>query len=334
MKLPQDNLFLRPIIQFGLVLFSVFFTLAISYYRLSNSPILDPQPSLYAPSQEIKDKQHIVVGFAMHNFLLFDIINNDFLLDATVWFAFDATTISIKDLDDFSFSKAEIVQKAGPYLETKDGKITARYDIRLRFSTNLIYRLFPLDRHRIYLTLNNKALSTDNVLFSCESKSLVVSKTIYTFGWSVENQRVQCGAGRLNFADKQFSFPRIIFSIDFAQTSMRQFTFIVLPLFILLFLAIFAFALNLRKDFEVIMAIAGASIAALLSYRFVIEGMSPKVTYYMLSDLLFLLFLVLLFVVIFIDIFYRQHIEERRGSIVFLFYGAFLCAWSYLLFVW
>ena len=95
----------------------------------------------------------------------------------------------------------------------------------------------------------------------------------------------------------------------------------------------FLFSLDPKKYREAIMTISAATVPAILAYRFVIETISPKVSYFMLSDHIFSLFLFLSFLV-FVTIFYFENFLVAPGLLVITFHILLILSWAYLLFIW
>lgn len=277
---------------------------------------------------------NIKVGLNLQNFTTFNVVENNFIADVNLWFEFDSDEISLKELENFTFSKGEILSKSEPVV---NGNFV-RYDLRVKFSSNLNYKYFPLQDHKINITLDNKNLDGKKISFYSDKNSFSVSESLYTPGWKALNADAKSGVRTINLGSgKTLTYPRVVFSVDFMQGSLKQFIFISLPILIALLVALCAFAMSWRRDFSTIIGLTSASLAAIVSYRYVIEKVSPKTSYYMLSDHLFTFVLLLIFAIFFIDIFFRDSLEKHknaRGVIVFIFYFMVILGWLYLLFIW
>jgi len=317
----------------------------ISLYRFEN---LDTSPSIQ-PIEQLKkynkNLETIPTGIYIRNFIDFDIIKNDFTIEAIVWFIIDPSKISIESLGKFYFSKGLFIKTTMltpnviPLIKNlKDGKQMVEYDVRIKFSSNLNYRLFPLDSHRLYLTLTNKHISAEKFYFDIEPDNYLVSKTLYTFGWTNIRNDVKTGYTEFPLCKSSLAgnpkYPRIVVSMDFLLSSLRNILLIFMPLFVVFFLSLFSFSFDPSKNRETIMSISAAVVPAILAYRFVIEAMSPKVTYFILSDQIFNMFLLLAFFIFFINEFYLVKIKEYRGLLVLSFHLILIISWYYLLFIW
>ena len=136
---------------------------------------------------------------------------------------------------------------------------------------------------------------------------------------------------------------KVIFSIDFKRSGYRFIFLIFIPIFLIFFIGLFSFAFNPedKNSRSTIMNLASASLASLLAYRFVINNMAPSgVGYFMLSDHIFNLFLVLSFIELCVAISLVCYQKETdfviigRGLLFIFFHLASLIVWYYLLFLW
>jgi hypothetical protein len=327
------SLFLKPFVQSCSIAFISALIIVFAQIKLRQNVFADPISKI----ENIENDTKVKVGLNLQNFIKFNIVDNNFIADINLWFEFDPKEVSLEDIDAFSFSKGEILNK-NSVLETRKDKIFIRYDLRLQFASNLNYKYFPLEDHKIYITLDNKNLNGKKVNFISDKTDTSVSDTLYTPGWKVLNFDAQSGIRSVNLgANNVLIYPRVIFSVDFMQASLRKFIFILLPILIALLIALCSFAISWRRDFSTIIGIASGSLVAMVGYRYVIEKISPKTSYYMLSDHIFTFFLLLLFIIFFIDIFFRDSLEKHRnarGIVVFCFYVVVIIGWFYLLFIW
>lgn len=326
-----NKLLLRPYVQICSMLLVFLLFIVTASFKLSHPVFNDFKPSLEATAIQ----PTIKTGLTLQNFLTFDVVANQFIADVAVWFLIDPKKSSLADIAKFSFNKADIIEKNEPIIkEQADGNLFVRYDLRIKFSSNINYKYFPLDAHRIFLTLQNKYLDGNEQTFFLEPHALVIPGTVFMPGWQIQKTDGFAGLALLPIGNDIVKFPRVVFALDIVQDSTRDFIFIILPMLIILLLSLCAFGLKIRIYFDSVLNITTAGIAAILAYRYVIEKISPNVSYYLLCDHLFSLFLVLLFLIFFIDIFYQEKIDTHRGLIVMGMYGALVLGWLYLLFIW
>src|SRR5205085_4826973 len=118
-------------------------------------------------------------------------------------------------------------------------------------------------------------------------------------GWHKFNAHAHAGYLEERLQQEAFRYPAAVFSIDYGRyTNVRNIFMILLPMLLLFFIALFSLIINPRDNFTFVLTIPVSAIAGLISFRFVVEAMSPKVGYFMYSDYFFVLFLVLVFAIL------------------------------------
>lgn len=326
--------FLKPVVQISAIGLLFAFIVGTGFLKINKREFIDAQPSVL----QISAPNTVKVGLNIQNFLGFEIVQNQFIIDGNIWFIFDPRVISQESVAQFTFNKGEIIERSEPFVQKmSDGSVMLRYDIKVKFSANLVYKYFPLDVHRLYIVLNNKHLDAHSVEFYMHENNFVVSNTLYIPGWHVEERHLKNGYASWAMSNDEselFKYPRIVLALDLVPSTMRDYIFIMLPLLIILLLSLGAFALNLKTHFGSMLSITTTGIGALLTYRYVIEGIAPQVSYYLLSDHIFSLFLLFLFFLFFIEVFYKEKIDPYRGAAVTIIYMLLGVCWTYLLFVW
>lgn len=237
------------------------------------------------------------VGMFIHNFPEFDIVQGIFTVDVIVWFRFDPELVSLDRIEDFKFDKASVVSKRDLGLKLGGVFVIASFDMRIKFNAALNYDNFPLDDHRLNFALSNDQLSPSDATFHSSRTSFIISSEAKTQGWKYVDKQVKFGYSedKLDPLDKKKNIyhPRVVFSIDYERAGTRYLISIFLPLLLVFFIALFSFAFDpvTASTYNVVSMSTGA-ITALIAYRFVIENMSPSVGYFMLSDYIFIYFLI------------------------------------------
>ncbi len=244
----------------------------------------------------------VQVGLLIEEFQQFSIVNNQFVFDGILWFKFNPDAISIDTLQKFSFEYGTLVYRSPPDVKLVDEQLLVRYNIRLRYHSELDYRDFPLDDHVIYIIFTNRFIQPSEVIFKSSQREFRVDADMEYRGWKLADKDVESGylESKLDPHDpsKTVLFPAIIFSLDYSRTSIRYTLSIILPLAIMFFLVLFSLSLHLRAAIPT----AAGGITAILAYRFVIENLSPRVGFFMMSDFIFFLFLGLALIVFMINV--------------------------------
>jgi hypothetical protein len=325
--------FAHPLYQFGLIGALVFFIfqsvdrICDSFYTSDQLPSIQ----LFKDSDQQIFSKSIECGFYLKNFIEFNHINNKFVINGTIWF--ESQKDIAADLDKFSVGKGEIIFKSDPVLSEINGRSIAEFDLKLEFPANLTYRYFPLEDHVISFAISNAHLAKKGFALKSQEDNFQISPNLYVDGWNIFKKRVFSGYEKIKIGRDEVLNNRVVFTIDFLQTSKRLFMLIITPLIICMFLAFMAFSIDFVR-FEPLMNLVLSSIAAIIGYRFVIETLSPKVSYFIFSDVFFLLILLFTCAAFFLNAFYREKIVKIVDWVVFAIYLLFSISWYVILKWW
>lgn len=319
--------FAHPTYQLILMFLSLFCVGFITKNKLDKFYSTDKTPTVL-PNQ---DKKTIRSGFYLKNFLEFDVIANKFILDGVVWF--EGVDGIEKYLDKFSVGKGSLLYKSDAIIETINNKKIYRYEVKIEFPANLTYKYFPLSDHVISFVISNPYLAEKGYNLEAQEDDFQVSPTLYVDGWVLSAKKVDSGVELVPVFGVKGKNSRLVFSLDFSQTSRRVFILILFPLIVGLFLSLFAFSIDFSR-FSSILSLSTAAITSIIGYRFVIESMSPKVSYFMFSDIIFLLILIFTCIAFCCNSFYREKINPFVDWLVLSMYSSFIVMWYAVLSWW
>ena len=325
---PAQIVKIRPWLQVLLILISTSVIWLSLYNRLNlfitddpEPPVINVTPETYKHFGGFPDT--IKVGLYINQFRKFNMVENNFDFNGIIWFEFNPDIISLDTLEKFEFEKGKIKHKSDPDTQLISGRLLVRYNIRVSFNSPLNYADFPLDNHRLNLIIANHFVSPSAVLFSSSAREFVVKARTESFGWERINRNVTTGFQKAEIDPhddrKTIFYPVAIFSLDYSRYGIRYVLSIILPLLLIFYLSLFSFSWG--EDLSGLNLTIG-SITATLGYRFVIENLSPKTGYFMLSDYIFFLFLTanaFTFFINLIDIYAKRlNWVEKFSSLIFL----------------
>ena len=304
---------ISPVVQLAGILTTSLLIMFFFYQSMGDVPIRD----VYAPVTILTPQRlaefgglpaEVGVGMFLRAFPRFDPIRGDFIADITLWFLFDPRLISIERISEFAFERAVIVNRSTPYVRVIRNNVLVRYDLRVQQSVPFDYRDFPFDGHRLNLALVNYFLSPSEVIFTSSRGDLVINPDLDILGWQCVERRVTAGFGeeRLNIQESRqdSAYPRVVFAFDFERAGSRHIVSIFVPLLLIFFIALLTFSFDpLSAAMASILSLSATAVTALIAYRFVIENMSPQVGYFMVSDYVFLMFLIACCIIFFINVF-------------------------------
>ena len=125
----------------------------------------------------------VKVGLHLNNFPEFDVRTSSFIFDGIIWFLFDQSAMSIETIDKFSFSRGTILQKSVPNTKFIGGEYFVQYDIRVAFKADLNQKYFPFDDHRIYIGVENRYVTPQELLFTSSLGSFLYARDMMIIGW-------------------------------------------------------------------------------------------------------------------------------------------------------
>jgi hypothetical protein len=283
---------------------------ALSYSSRYNRVFMEAEPTFqiltpkdYAVSEY--SRVAVEVGLFIRSFSVFDMIKGSFTFTGSIFFKYDPNTIKLEEFNDFTFSKGEILEKSVPQTMLVDGKIYVRYDIKVSIVSALEYQRFPLDSHRIDIGVINRAFSASslnylsfvgkNTRFHVNQESVAETPQ-----WKMLRKFVRYGGIGENFdtysKEAVLYYPVAYFTLEYVKKGMKNALIIVLPIILMLFISLFAMALDPTKYKTTSISLATTALSAIIAYRFIIEKISPEVAYFMLSDYLYFIFLIAIFV--------------------------------------
>lgn len=282
------------------ILIIVFFAVPLSYFNTD-----DVVPSLAegdVSSLEEMQIRHFSVkvntGLFVKNFTVFNPIKDEFVMDCILWFEFDPSELMSDIVGKFDFGNGKILYKSPPDVRVVGDKVFVKYDVRVSFKGNLVYKKFPLNDHKVTIILTNDFVTPEEMYFQVDESGFDMSQDVKLHNWLVKDLDVETGYTKVsldkNDPEKTASHPKVLFTIKVEKASIRRLLIIFVPFFTAAFFALFAFLMglaNVRGRFS----LSITAITALLGYRFVIERMMPSVGYFTTTDSIYTFLLVFVF---------------------------------------
>ena len=306
-------------LQLSVVLIMIVSLVLLFYYPNKRFLSSDPKSvfNIIKPSYKSKQIIEIKTGIYIKNFTVFDIIKNEFVMNAIIWFEFNPHQINLNTIKKFSLEKGKILKKSKPKTKKIGNKLWVYYKIKAKFSTNLDYRLFPIEDHKIYIKLINSQMNPDSEILVSYNTDLTIKDKIFTGDWKNIGKEVEYGYIEHSFdkhkKEKITKYPIVLFELYFEKAGIRKTLAIFLPLFMVFFLSLFSLLINI-KDSEVIFSLSAGSTTALIFSLIVIESMSPDVRYFTIANKIYTLLLIVSFVILLLNIYIAKEIEKETNE--------------------
>ena len=308
-------------VKFKIVIFLSLFLYVIGLfaYALKDFRSEDQVPSVEAITLNMRKQfrdlsAKVRTGLYIKNFPTFEFTQNHFVVDALIWFEFNKNELMLKTVEKFSFENSTMRSKSAPHVSINGDNILAKYDITFDVKTNLDFKRFPLDDHRLSMVLTNEFVSPAEMYFDddADAVSFTIADDIFLSNWSVYSRNTIPGYSSISIdehhTNRRSSHPKVAFTADFAKNGINRILIIFVPLFAAMFFALFTFLMSFNNHSGKT-TLAVTAITALLGYRFVLQQMSPPVGYFTITDKIYLFFLIFsLLIFIFQLILLRQYL--------------------------
>ena len=190
----------------------------------------------------------------------------------------------------------------------------------------------------------NTFVTPSEVVFRVNKSSFAQSESVFIPDWQQIDYSVRSGYEEqdIDKYDKRkiIRIPKVMYELDFIRSGVNLIMLILLPIFLIFFIGLFSFAFDPVEAQMPIVVIATTALTSLVAYRFVIQRMSPTVGYFLLSDLVFTLFLAFTFLVFIMGVSVVRSSKMPKSLIIFrglfflVFHVVVIVTWFYLLFYW
>lgn len=285
----------------------------------------DPRPFII-PNQQLPGATPAKIRIGMHirSFSRTDILQNELGFEGTIWFNFNEQEVSLADIEKFTIEKGEILERSAPSISHHNDMTLAQFYVCARFKTTPNYRSYPLDDHSLFIIITNQLIRAEHAIFETQQNNFTKAPDVTIPNFNIEKLSFETGYTETSFPingrEETVRHPRAIFTVECNRIDIRHFLIIFLPLVLIFFFTLFAFSVDEKTNGIKSSSLAISGIPALISWRFVIESLSPNANYFMLSDYLFFLFLVLVFIVfIFTTDVPITSLRTKQGCIILLY---------------
>lgn len=268
-----------------------------------NTTDLSPEFSIIDAAKQKEFGEFTVkvkTGLYLKNFTKFDILNNQFIFDALLWFEYHSNEIMLENIGKFSVDNGKVINKSSPDIRVFDDVVVATYDIRIDCKANLDFKKFPFEDHKLSIVITNNAVTPYEMFFIVDNTTFNIAPDLNISNWKVKSLNTDSGyfspAVDTKSADKGAAYPKAIFTVNVQKTGIRKVLVIFLPIYLVMMLSLFSFLMAIN-NYVGRFSLASAGISAELGYRFVLDKMIPEVSYFTIADSLYLVLLVSSFLV-------------------------------------
>lgn len=295
------------LIHIAIIFFLISFP-ARFYY--SKDPFLSLQEE-YRYKNKISNIKNTSINFFIQDFLDADMNKGSAKIDIIM-----KTTYNKKYVDPSDFTKISSIYGYIKHMmkvnskELENDLVEDTWKILFVGSFDLNYSLFPFNDH----VLNFAFLFPKTVFPIIHSGAISHSSLDDINGWKIIKSD--------SFFEEETELGKKVWcSIAMSKTGYRQATAIILPLYLLLLISLFSLSFDSSKAYSAILSV----ILAMNAFRVFLENATPKTSYFVMSDEIFLIFLIIAFLILMIHLFSQTiHIYFRYAFLISIHIGIIL----------
>lgn len=318
-----------------LILIYFFFHKNKSFLSSNIKPVLLPMSSLKIHG-DVSKIIPVKTGIIVEEFPVFNIDRNNFVINCMVWFKFNRCLIDLESIGAFSFlNTSTVYKKELVKILAMGDDFFVQYKVLFGYSINVDQKFFPINDHSLYLVMINESFSAEEIVFDVNSSAINFVKDLNIEDWNLIGSNAEAGYGLLTIpgvSTVPITHPEVLYTMNVKKAGLRKAALIIIPILLILFIATSTVLMPPSSAISIVIG----SLTGILTYRFVINTMSPNVGYFTLADhiynfcllLIFITFLLVLIGVIH-DTGYNRLIGEiwifgtRISVIVLIFYLLF-----------
>ncbi|MFA5074747.1 MAG: hypothetical protein WC436_01440 [Candidatus Babeliales bacterium] len=241
-----------------------------------------------------KNSTKVSTGLSIINFPVFSFTQNNFLINAYVWFKYPSGKNLINMIEKFDFKESEIIYKSSPSIEKlndKEDLAVFQVKVSLKFP-DLNHKNYPIGDHRLNIILENTSVMYDKFYFTTIDSNFELSENISISNWRPEKTTVQAGylETEIKFDNEssKINYPCALFSIDLKNINLRETITLYLAMFGIFLISLLSLLMPL-SPYIMRMSAATASVPILILFRTVILQLSPPSGTFNKADFLYFL---------------------------------------------
>ncbi|MCS7113853.1 MAG: hypothetical protein RMJ15_02840 [Nitrososphaerota archaeon] len=221
------------------------------------------------------DSADVKVGVWLVNVEKIDLAASSYRLDFYLWFKFNPSEISLKELKEFEFvngfpAKYEVgVDEERGYLE---------YRVRGDFIKTFDFTRYPYEAHKLTVELEHKNLNASYMRFR-EDPTSGIDKNVNVAGWDIGDFGV--GVTEHSYGDQAFS--RFVFSITLKRPPLSAFVKSVLPVAVITTISLLAFFIS-PQNFSQRIGLGVTTLMSATAFHLSLLSGIPPVGYLTLAD--------------------------------------------------
>ncbi|MSR86080.1 hypothetical protein EXS74_01650 [Candidatus Woesearchaeota archaeon] len=187
------------------------------------------------------------------------------------------------------------------------------YRIQANLNSPIDLRSFPFDAQKMQIILEDKAKTTENLIYITNVEESGIDPSIVFTGWNMDGW--SANVSEHNYSVYNETYSQYVFSIDISRIVLNAFLKTFLPVIFIMLVVVFSFLIDPDKV-STRLTMAGSSLVASVMFHVSISNQIPPVGYLTFADkFMMVTYMVLLFSFI-INIAMLELQERKKTEVV------------------
>jgi len=250
-------------------------------------------------------QDQVEVGLYVLNLGKFDIATGSFTAD--FYLSMKCETECSPENFEFMNGRAASVEKI---IDEPNEKF---YRIQANLNSPIDLRSFPFDAQRMQIILEDKAKTTEDLVYITNLQESGIDPSIVFTGWNMDGWSANVSQHDYSVYNETYS--QYVFSIDISRIVLNAFLKTFLPVIFIMLVVVFSFLIDPDKV-STRLTMAGSSLVASVMFHVSISNQIPPVGYLTFADkFMMVTYMVLLFSFI-INVAMLELQERKKTEVV------------------
>ncbi len=297
-KSPSPVSGIKPLFQLILIAFTSIILSSFFYFSSFRYYSVDVPPKTHgSPVNNENNRIPVDMDIQVQDFVKADFNQAAATINMLISLTHARTKLTKEDLASFYFKRAALKSKELIAISETPTHITYTWQVVAECTFDFDYSFFPLNDHMLSITLSTM---NSSIIFKTANLSFLFSDTLDLNGWNIikNESRATCSFSLPEGMSRGVPVSNVECAMALNKVGFRAILGIFLPLCILLFIALLTLSLNNAMGITLTINL----LLALNAFRIVLENMSPKTSYLLMSDIIFLAILLMIALIFFIQV--------------------------------
>jgi hypothetical protein len=187
------------------------------------------------------------------------------------------------------------------------------YRIQANLASQVDLRKFPFDRQRMQIILEDKKMTTDELVYVADIETSGIDENIAFTGWNLDRWNATVVEHDYPIYDETYS--QYVFAVDISRIAFNSFMKTFLPVFFIVLIMLFSFVMDPDKITTRI-AMAGSALIGAVMFHISISNQIPPVGYLTFADKFMILTYFVILLTFIMNIILLEYAERKKQELV------------------